>query len=69
MNVPECAVPFGADQVPPPCGDPPSALNNERLASVLHTVMLALVPAFGFCLTVMFSVAVALVQGAVPVTV
>jgi hypothetical protein len=48
---------------------PPKDVTNPTEASVLHTVNVPFVPAFGAAFSVTVTVAVAFVQGAVPVTV
>jgi hypothetical protein len=48
---------------------PPSEPIKATAASLLHTVNVPFVPAFGAAFSVTVTVAVAFVQGAVPVTV
>ncbi len=67
--MPECTALLGSRQVPPTFGVPPKALKRLKLPSVVQSVMLPLVPAFGRWRTVMVRVALALAQGPVPATV
>ena len=68
-KVPENVAPPGAVQLPPPSGVPPSKVKRLKEASVLHTVVLALVPAFGATWTLITSDADAETHGEVPGTV
>ena len=59
----------GPVQAPVASGDPPSCANSENGAAVPHTLMAPLVPASGGLFTVTVTVADAVRQGVVPVTV
>jgi hypothetical protein len=60
---------LGPLHAPPACGVPPSDPIKATAASLLQTVNVPFVPAFGAVFSVTVTVAVAFVQGAVPVTV
>ena len=55
--------------VPPAAGEPPKELNKFAAAPLLQKTLVPFVPAFAAVFTVTATVAMAFVQGAVPVTV
>ena len=63
MNVDDTGAPPGPIHAPPGCGEPPRTANRLKAASLLHTVVLALVPAEGGWFTVTVTVAVGSTQG------